>query len=245
VKTIRELTRTNRILRKIKPRILNFLKPDSTPAEVLAKLVTNMNSPVLLDIGANVGQFGIDFRNSGFKGKIISFEPVSNSFKKLKITSRNFQPWEVIDKGLGSSKQISVINVSNNSGLSSSLLKIADEHLQAFPQSFTTSTEKIQIETLDSEISRLKLNPSEVILKIDVQGFESKVIEGGVHSIPQIRYILLELSLRSLYENERIFLDVLNMLEGLGHNVIDIHRGVRGRDGSLLQVEVITESHRA
>jgi FkbM family methyltransferase len=220
------------------------MRPELTPTQSLAKMVAGMETPVLLDVGSNVGQFGIDFRNSGFKGRIISYEPVKSVFNNLKKSSSKYQPWEIVNRALGSSNHESLINVSNNSGLSSSLLKISREHLQAFPDSYTTSTEVIEIVTLDSEVIRLKLNLSETILKIDVQGYESEVIEGGLIAIPQISYIILELSLLSLYENEKTFLEVLNRLEGLGHRVVDIHRGIHGRDGLLLQVDVITKSTR-
>jgi len=244
VKTFKDLLRTNSFLRKVKPRILQIIKPEQTPTRSLIRMVAGMKSPVLLDVGANVGQFGIDFRNSGFKGRIISFEPVNSVFNTLKKSSSKYQPWDVVNRALGSSSHESFINVSNNSGLSSSLLKISKEHLQAFPDSYTSSTEVIEIVTLDSEVNRLQLNLSETILKIDVQGYESEVIEGGLIAIPQISYIILELSLMSLYENEKTFLEVLNRLQDLGHRVVDIHRGIHGLDGSLLQVDVITKSIR-
>ena len=242
--TFRDFARTSGLMRRIHARIAGLSRSNQTPAQSLAKLIVEMKAPVLLDVGANVGQFGIDIRNSGFTGKIISFEPVNSLFEKLKETSFKFQPWDTINKALGAHIHKSEINVSKNSGLSSSLLEISQSHLEAFPGSYTDFREVVDISTLDFEVDFLQLDLSETILKIDVQGFESKVIEGGKNSIPHIKYILLELSLMQLYYSEETFLTVLNLLHDLGHEVIDIHRGICSRTGSLLQVDVITKSTR-
>jgi len=241
-KIVKAYLRNRRLLRRLKPRISSLMNPIPTPSGSLAKLIDNRKSIVLFDVGANVGQFGIDMRNSGFIGEIYSYEPVESVFTILQKTSRKYRPWESINLALGSMKQISKINISSNSSLSSSLLSMSNAHISAFPQSFTTKTEEVQITTLDEEISRLNVDPANVILKIDVQGFESEVIKGGLDSIPKIGYILLELSLLPLYTGEKTFLDVAIQLENLGHRVIDIHRGAQLKSGELLQVDVITKN---
>ena len=242
---LRDLARTSPILRKLKPRVWELFRPDLTPAQSLTKLTLGMKAPTLLDVGANIGQFGIDVRNSGYSGRIVSFEPVSSLFVKLNKTSHKYLPWETLNKALGSHVHKAHINVSNNSGLSSSLLEISQTHLDTFPNSFTNSREEVEISTLDIEVERLNLNLSETVLKVDVQGFESNVIQGGQNSIPQISFILLELSLTPLYESEETFLNGLNKLHDLGHEIIDIHRGIQNRSGALLQVDVITKSIRS
>jgi hypothetical protein len=115
-------------------------------------------------------------------------------------------------------------------------------HSESFPRSKYIAQELVEVRTLDSEISRLQLNPSQIILKIDVQGFESKVLDGGSKFIPEIPFCFIEISLVTLYEEEKIFLSLLQQLETLGHQVIDVFPGTRDSNGRLLQVDVLTSN---
>lgn len=220
---------------------MSLVVPTTSPIQSLVNLIEHDQSMTLIDVGANVGQFGVDMRNSGFKGPILSYEPVKSIYYNLGKTIINSQPWEIINSGLGSSNQRLKINVSNNSGLSSSILFIADSHIAAFPDSYTVNVEEIQICTLDDEIDRLQLDPARIVLKIDAQGFESEILQGGKRSIPLIPHLLLEISLIQLYEGEKTFFEMVVLLDKLGHQVIDIHRGTQIKSGQLLQVDIITK----
>jgi FkbM family methyltransferase len=46
--------------------------------------IENRGINLVLDVGANVGQFGLSLRNRGYAGQIMSFEPVSDAFNELK-----------------------------------------------------------------------------------------------------------------------------------------------------------------
>jgi len=60
----------------------------------------------VFDIGANIGQYAMNLRKQGYKGKIISFEPLPNAYKKLLKNSRNDSLWKVHPRiGLGSKKK--------------------------------------------------------------------------------------------------------------------------------------------
>lgn len=223
--------------------------------EFLSRIVTTSDSPFIsivrnleeaalsnvIDVGANVGQFGLDIRRHGFQGEIFSYEPVKKSFEVLSQTTRQHQPWKSFQLGLGAEESSRLINISGNDGLSSSLLEMRSVHLENFPDSATVAKEKISISTIDKQIEVLGLRPQEIMLKLDVQGFEAEVLKGASQTLSKIPLVYLEVSITPLYEGEVSFLPILIELSKSGHEVIDVFRGIRGSNGQLLQLDILTK----
>ena len=223
--------------------------------EFLTRIGSNVDSPFMsivrnledsnvsnvIDVGANVGQFGLDIRRHGFKGQIVSYEPVNETFRLLTQTTRRHQPWKAIQLGLGAAESERTINISGNDGLSSSLLEMGSLHLENFPDSATVSRQNISISTIDNQLVVLGLRPQEIMLKLDVQGFEAEVLKGASQSISKIPLCYLEVSITPLYEGEVLLLPILIELSKYGHEVIDVFRGIKASNGQLLQLDILTK----
>ena len=223
--------------------------------EFLTRIGSNVDSPFIsivrnledsnvsnvIDVGANVGQFGLDIRRHGFKGQIVSYEPVNETFGLLTQTTRRNQPWKAIQLGLGAAESERTINISGNDGLSSSLLEMGSLHLENFPDSATVSRQNISISTIDNQLVVLGLRPQEIMLKLDVQGFEAEVLKGASQSISKIPLCYLEVSITPLYEGEVLLLPILIELSKYGHEVIDVFRGIKASNGQLLQLDILTK----
>jgi FkbM family methyltransferase len=211
-----------------------------SPFKSIIKNIEEVNVFWVLDIGANVGQFGIDMRRHGYKGQIISFEPVKKSFKILSNTISKHDAWNAINLGLGATESEQYINISGNAGLSSSLLTMGKVHTDNFPESETISTQKVSLSTLDNQLEVLDIDPEKILLKLDVQGYESEVLKGATKSLSKIPLCYLEVSIVPLYEGEITLLPILNLLSESGHEVIDIFRGLKAKNGQLLQLDILT-----
>ena len=223
--------------------------------EFLTRIGSNVDSPFIsivrnledsnvsnvIDVGANVGQFGLDIRRHGFKGQIVSYEPVNETFGLLTQTTRRHQPWKAIQLGLGAAESERTINIRGNDGLSSSLLEMGSLHLENFPDSATVSRQNISISTIDNQLVVLGLRPQEIMLKLDVQGFEAEVLKGASQSISKIPLCYLEVSITPLYEGEVLLLPILIELSKYGHEVIDVFRGIKASNGQLLQLDILTK----
>ena len=59
----------------------------------LSNVLLSRSIDCVFDVGANAGQYGLFLRALGYKGYIISFEPVSAVFKLLKKNSENDDKW--------------------------------------------------------------------------------------------------------------------------------------------------------
>ena len=193
----------------------------------------------IIDVGANSGQFAHQTFDLNFKGEIISFEPIKEVYEKLEKNAKKHVNWKVNNYALGSRTEEMEINVSENT-FSSSLLKIMPNHLNSAPESKFIGTEKIKIETLDNIMYQLVDTGDNVLLKIDVQGYEKEVIKGALNSLDKIKGIQLEMSIDELYKGETLFKDMLIYIERLGFKLHSLENGFfNNKTGKLLQVDGI------
>ena len=67
-----------------------------------------------LDVGANEGQFASQLRGGGFRGKIISFEPLSAAFAALRRKCDRDADWSCHKLAIGDTDGEAIINISAN-----------------------------------------------------------------------------------------------------------------------------------
>jgi FkbM family methyltransferase len=203
------------------------------------KLVNYYNIDSIFDIGANTGQYAIGMRNLGYSKKIISFEPLKSAYEVLKNVSLKDNNWIVNNYAIGNEDTKSVINVAGNS-YSSSILKMLPMHLNSAPESKYISQEKIEIKKLDSVLNTFCNKDDKVMIKIDTQGYEKKVIDGAYESLNIISIIQLEMSIVPLYESEMLFVDMINYLDNKGFQLFSLENGYSHPiTDQLLQVDGI------
>jgi len=194
---------------------------------------------LLLDVGANTGQYASLMRRIGFVGKIISFEPLSSAFSELKKNVDGDEKWNCENFGLGNEDEQSIIHISGNS-YSSSLLDILPAHIAFDLDSQYIADETIQVKKLDSIFKDYYQSDDVVMLKIDTQGFEKNVLEGAKISLPNISILQLEISIEPLYDKETLFVEMLNYLMEIGFELFTLENGIRDpKSGKLLQVDGI------
>ena len=122
---------------------------------------------LVLDVGANSGQYALSLRRFGYKNKIISFEPGSDAYLKLIQNAKNDSKWNIYEKvGLGNQKKNIKLNISENS-VSSSFKSIKKLHLLNQPDSKYIKTEKTKIVNLDEVFKKFCKTKENIMLKID------------------------------------------------------------------------------
>ena len=234
---------------KLKTRFRNFVRilgydiakydPESYPFARRKDILDKFGINVVLDVGANIGQYAKELRSIGFKGKIISFEPLSFAFKSLKESAVTDGSWQVQNCALGSIEGKAILNVSGNPA-SSSLLDMLPSHIKSDPESQYVGQEEISVKRLDSIFTSLCHPQDRVYLKIDVQGFEKEVIKGAEHSLQAIAIVQREMSLTPLYKDELLFSDMCQLLSQYGYFLIAIESGFQDKaTGQLLQIDGI------
>ncbi|MFL6466694.1 MAG: FkbM family methyltransferase [Pyrinomonadaceae bacterium] len=212
--------------------------PGSNAVARKHRLISQFNIDLLLDVGANTGQFVEEMRRDlGYSGRVVSFEPLPNVFAELNKNAKGDLLWETRNCALGDAGGTAVINVAGNS-VSSSLLEMKETHLNAAPSSKYIDSVKIEVCTLDSIFESLHQGEKEIFLKIDTQGFESRVLNGAEMSLPLINTVQLEMSVVPVYESEVLFIDLYSRMTRLGYYLISIAEVFwDDRTGELLQID--------
>jgi FkbM family methyltransferase len=186
---------------------------------------------LVIDIGANQGQYASDLRTFGFKGKIISFEPLTSAFEILKKKSEGDSSWEVINSAIGDKDEDSIINISSNS-FSSSILDMHENHItDADKNVYYTGTESIKIKRLDSIFDQyVNSSRDTIFLKIDAQGYEDKILAGAKDCLQYIKGLQIEMPLIELYKGQTLFYPLLQNLYNLGFKLQGLEQGFHHPD---------------
>lgn len=174
----------------------------------------HLNVNTVLDIGANEGQFATEIRSILPHAHIYSFEPIRDCFLNLQKKFTSDKNFTAFNFGLGSERGIVTMN-KNVYTPSSSLLEMADAHKKLFPHTISSSEETITIERLDDQIDNIQIR-NNLLIKVDVQGFEDRVITGGIKTFKNAHAILIENSFVTLYKNQPLFDDIYNTLTNIG-----------------------------
>jgi FkbM family methyltransferase len=203
----------------------------------LASFVKDRSIDVVIDVGANVGQFGERLRAQGYRNKLISFEPLSSAFRTLAEKAQTDGNWEVNNCGLGTEPATAKINVSDSSTYSS-LLPMKDIATKHDAAAVSTRQETIQVRTLDEYFSKFSGN---VLLKIDTQGYEKQVLEGGRRVLSMVKGVLMELPIIHLYQGTWYFHEAIDFMKHSGFvpaQIYPVNYHVNDRQ-SLLEVDCL------
>ncbi|MEH1929795.1 FkbM family methyltransferase [Nostoc sp.] len=199
----------------------------------------NYGIKTVIDVGANEGQFTRYINKILPMATIYSFEPLSDCHEKLVANCSSINNFHSFNIALGDISGKININRCNFSP-SSSLLSMSKLHEEAFPFTKGISIEEeINIYRLD-EIAEQMVLEEPILIKLDVQGFEDKVISGGIQTIKKADILIIELSLEMLYEGQLLFDDIYKILTNLGFkyqgNLEQLHSTV---DGKVVQSDGI------
>ncbi len=197
-----------------------------------------LNVKTVLDIGANIGEFSLIFDQIFDKPKIYAFEPLPECIKKLNDISKNYKNLKVKPFALGNSNSKEIIYVSSWAP-SSSLLKMGELHKKAAPHSAGSEEIVINVKKLDDVLSPSVIE-NNLLIKIDVQGFERNVILGGKNIFKLAKVIIIEMSFDELYDQEPRFGELYNELIDLGFEYKgSLKQSVSRIDDSFLQCDGI------
>jgi FkbM family methyltransferase len=147
---------------------------------------------IFIDVGANFGIYSLRISKFSKKLKIIAFEPVLTTFNKLKmhIKINNLE------------KKIKIYNMglSNTSGLKKMIAMKRRNYIQSGGFSFNIPKRKLSTEeTIQYHKSIigdkiLKFKKKKIAIKIDVEGYENKVLL-GIKNLLKNNRILLQIEI--------------------------------------------------
>lgn len=174
------------------------------------------DSFTILDIGGNIGVTCIEFAKVTPKGKVIVFEPSLSNFKRLRenIGLNKFENIISVNMGIGDNPgQFNLYNVVNSNPGMKRILEIED--VSDF------ESESIIIDTLDNQLNQLNIQEVNAI-KIDVEGFEFKVLQSATFILKKHHPILfIELDDSNLKGQKSSAIELVSFLKELNYVIFN------------------------
>lgn len=200
-------------------------RPVPPHLERRAHLLARFAPDVVLDVGANAGIYGGELRQCGYRGRIVSWEPLSSAYARLADAAARDGAWQAVNAALGARAGEAELHVAGNSW-SSSLRPMLDVHARAAPDSRYVGRETVRVETLDAVFDRWVRPGERAWLKVDTQGHERDVLAGAAAVLPRIDTVELEMSPVGLYEGEALFTEMFDWLVARGFACVHLQPGL-------------------
>lgn len=219
---------------------LDIIKRKNSPCLTLLGLRT-MPIKTVIDVGANTGQFARKI--SGFfpNAKLYCFEPLPEPFNALSAWAKTQQGRVVpFNLAIGEKAGEAEMFLHEEHTPSSSLLATTKLTEQYYP--FTKGQKRIPVKqtTLDAAFNEVRAElSSELLIKLDVQGYEDRVIAGGCNTFAKASACILEVSLDTLYEGQADFKELLMKLDRLGFRYVGNLDQAYGEDGHCIYLDAV------
>ncbi|MES2739972.1 MAG: FkbM family methyltransferase [Pseudomonadota bacterium] len=196
----------------------------------LKALLSLMHINCVLDVGANRGQFAHELRAIGFRGLIVSFEPVESEYLALQSRFTDDRAWIGRQLALGSAAASLTMRVPKLTVMSSLLEPVAAES--------DTRTETVAVQRLDAVLPAIvaAIEQPRVFLKMDTQGYDLEVFKGASACLDLVFGLQSELSVQPLYRAMPHYLEALALYEGSGFDLYNLSVVNRVADGGLLEL---------
>jgi FkbM family methyltransferase len=191
----------------------------------LQQLFERQQVDLVIDVGANIGQYYNFLRNHvGYTSWVVSFEPDPNSYQQLKARLKNDARLRIIQKALGSEVGKAYFNLSAASTLNS--FREPDFESSKHGNKMRQIVERIEVEVdlIDHLLPGLldTLQVSRPYLKMDTQGFDLEVLRGAKISMKRFVGLQFEGSVIPIYKNMPHLTDMLAYIEPYGFRISDM-----------------------
>jgi FkbM family methyltransferase len=180
--------------------------------------IGGLDVETVIDVGANHGQFAKKARELFPNAIIHCFEP-------LPVAADALENWAASQTGeirvhrmaVGAEPGRAMMWHHIDHDPSSSLLPTTSTNDLIFPQTRRRREIEVAITTLDSHFGgELATGLGRLLVKVDVQGFEDRVIAGGRNIFGTAGVAILEICVRPLYGGQPGFSEILRTFKELG-----------------------------
>ncbi|MGC2456939.1 MAG: FkbM family methyltransferase [Gallionellaceae bacterium] len=192
---------------------------------------------LLVDIGANRGQFALVARHCFPNAKIISFEPLQKPaaiFRRVFSGDGNVQLHQV---AIGAAAETRAMHISQRDD-SSSLLPISSVQTTMFPGTAEVAQVDVRVAPLD-EFLKAEQMLAPALLKLDVQGFEYEALAGCESLLKHFDWIYCECSFVELYAGQKLAWEIINWLSDRGFHLAGVFNTAYDSCGQAVQADFL------
>jgi len=182
----------------------------------ISKCLCNLNINKVIDVGSHKGEFLETVLKIQNIDSFYAFEPQKHIFSQLSEKFSENKKVKLFNYALDDEIKNKKLKI-NKLSMTSSLAEFNDDSLYLKLKNFLTLSKsnfideyEVQTSTIDKIFENINLKNA--LIKIDVEGFEMKVIKGSQRKLKEISFILLENQFGNHYKNND-FNDILKYLK--------------------------------
>ena len=218
----------------------DLVRLNKSPRKTLLGM-TGFNFQSVIDVGANRGQFAREISAFFPKAQIYCFEPLDAPYRELvNWAEQQGRRVRCFNTALGETEGEEAMHQHDDHSPSSSLLAATDTCHELYPQTRAEHLTTIQITTMDRALgATLPDMPRDILLKLDVQGFEDRVLRGGSQVLSQCRAVVLEVSVQPLYQAQANFRVITGLLYDAGFHYAGNMDQAYSQDGRVVFLDAV------
>jgi FkbM family methyltransferase len=208
----------------------------------LASLLRRLRIECVVDVGAHHGEYALSLRRHGYSGRIVSFEPVADSFRELSAVVRQDASWTVHRLALGAAEEERLMNVPPRSSLASFLRPSAYSREIFGDEIVARHQERVSVTTLDSFLSAgspADRSSSRLFLKIDAQGYDAQILDGAERILGLVHGLQVEVALKPLYDGVTPYLSQLGWLNDRGFELTGVFPVERDSRMTIIELDCV------
>jgi len=219
-----------------------FLRQGVAPAIEHEAVLGTLDFDFVADVGANRGQFSLVCRRLRPGARIVAFEPLAGPAAAYRALFGGDPGVRLHACALAPQRGEMTMHISGRED-SSSLLPISTLQSENFPGTESVGSASVPVGPLSDFVGEADLGERN-LLKIDVQGFELEVLKSAGALLPRFDWIYAECSFVPLYEGQALAEEVTAFLAGQGFGLRGRFNQACGKDGGLLQADLLFEKTR-
>lgn len=232
---------SKRIIKKAFNQIgFDIVRISKSPKQSLLGL-RNLPIKTIIDVGANTGQFAKYISTLFPEAHVYCFEPLPDPYKELsKWVEKQNGRVRAFNIALSDSESDKRFFAHIDHSPSSSFLKTTDICENYYHFTKNQEAISVKITTLDKWLKTISISPEpEILIKIDVQGYENRVIMGGAKTFKMAKACVLEVGIDILYERQASFRDITTLLHELGFRYAGNLNQTYSDDGHVMYIDAV------
>ena len=216
------------------------IKKSNTIIDIVKMRLKNNKCNILIDIGANKGDFAFKFLNTFQKTFLIEPNPkLIKSLEKRFIDNKNYK---IFNCGIDIKNAIKKFYITSDTGSTLSSIKKQKETLKkTLKKTNITSVKNIKFYRLDFFLKNKIKKNDYIFLKIDTQGNDFEVLKSLGNKLKHIKYIQIEMSIIPLYIKQENHWKIFHFMKKNNFEAIFFENGLRNNFGKMMEYDCLFE----
>ena len=207
----------------------------------LQQLFEQQEINCVLDVGAHYGEYAQTLRRLGYRGRIVSFEPLPESYAILQEASANDPEWHCHNVALGDTEGEAQFHVTRNTVFCSLLEPNSYSSEWSNRESTVERVELVRVSPLERMLDECTagIESPRVFLKMDTQGADVQVLRGAGRALDAISGLQSEVSVKPLYKEMPSYDESIRLFREYGFELTGLFPCAQEEDLRVIEFDCV------